>query len=117
MTHPDPAANPHTGVDEDGNPVTLHVTTAGIAPADDTGGEPPSASQTGQGGTALSTSSTTAETPDASTGSSTPKPAPDAENPSASDRTTASTASSTAGDGTEPQTGPTRQSGPADEKK
>lgn len=116
MTHPDPIDNPHTGVDENGNPVTLHVTTAGIAPADDAGGEQPSASQMTQDGTALSTSSTTAETPDASTGSSIPKPAPDAENQSASDPTTASTASSTAGDGTELPTAPTRQSRPADGK-
>jgi len=132
MTHPDPNDNPHagafpdlsvddsgnvlTGRDADGNPVTVHIAPGhGIAmPTEDEGGEPPSPTPTEQGGTGPSTSSSTAGKPDSSTGNSSPKPAPNAANRSESDQTTRSTASSTTGDGTEPQTGPTRPSDPAD---
>lgn len=102
MTHPDPRDNPHTGVDENGNPVTLHTTSAGVLA--EQGGEPPSPVQ---GGTTLSPSSSTAETPEKSGGSPSPAPAPTAESPSASGPTTAFTASSTTGAGMAPLTGPT----------
>lgn len=113
MTHPDPAANPHTGVDEYGNPVTLHVVELGIelpaAPRDE-GGEQPSPSQ--QDGTEPSPSSTTSETSEPSGATSPLKPAPTMANRSAADPTAAGGASSTAGSGTDPQTTPTRLSGP-----
>lgn len=134
MTHPEPSDNPHaeafpslsvddsgnvhTGVDADGNPVTLHVTNAygvQIGAAENEGGEEPSASQTEPDGTAQSTSSPTANRSEQSGEAPTPKPAPTTEPPSGSGLTTLSTAPSATGDGTAPQTAPTRPSGSADQ--
>lgn len=114
MTHPDPRDNPHTGVDENGNPVTLHVipaviTVAGVGPDGSEGGEQPSRSQE-QDGTEPSASSSTAETSEKSGGTPSPRLVPSAESQSGQDLTTPSTANGATGSGTAPQTALTRLS-------